>query len=121
MWTLVGMAGLLLRYAHPVRQKAEAASLDRPVSAEQAISKARQRAGRFPRIRLVPGYQAAEVDEFIARIEATLSGSVPSDQMVTAADVEAMKFSTTRRGGYVEVEVDKALDYYADGLDKLRG
>jgi DivIVA domain-containing protein len=50
-----------------------------------------------------------------------VSVSVPPDQMVTAADVEAVQFSTTRRGGYVEVEVDEALDYYAAGLDKLHG
>ena len=39
--------------------------------------------------------------------------------MVTAADVEAVKFGTTRRGGYDEMVVDEALDHHADGLALL--
>ena len=37
-------------------------------------------AGSFPRRKLGPGYRAAEVDEFIARIEATLSGNARPGQ-----------------------------------------
>lgn len=88
-------------------------------SAEQAISLARDTAGRFYRARWRPGYQTAEVDEFVARIEATLAGDARSGQVVTAADVEAAKFGTTRRGGYDEQVVDEALDQYADGLARL--
>lgn len=81
---------------------------------------ARDVAGRFPRAKLRLGCQASEVDEFIARIEATLSGNVRPDQMITATDVLAVKFNTTRCGAYAETVVADALDYYADGLDKLR-
>jgi DivIVA domain-containing protein len=38
---------------------------------------------------------------------------------VTAADVEAAKFGTTRLGGYDEQTVDQALDHYADALARL--
>jgi DivIVA domain-containing protein len=76
-------------------------------------------AGSFPRRRLGPGYRAAEVDEFIARIEATLSGNTMPGQAITAADVQAVKFTVTRRGGYDERTMDEVLDRYADQLDKL--
>ncbi|HEY5351588.1 MAG TPA: DivIVA domain-containing protein [Streptosporangiaceae bacterium] len=88
-------------------------------TAEQAISMARDTAGRFYRARWRPGYQAAEVDEFIARIEATLAEDARPGRVVTATDVEAVKFGTTRRGGYDEQVVDEALDHYADGLARL--
>jgi DivIVA domain-containing protein len=88
-------------------------------SAEQAISLARDTAGRFHRTRLRPGYQIAEVDELIARIEATLATGTRPGQAVTAADVQAAKFGTTRRGGYDEQVVDEALDYYAGALARL--
>ena len=88
-------------------------------SVEQAISMARDTAGRFYRVRRRPGYQPAEVDEFIARIEATLAGDARPGQVVTATDVEAVKFGTTWRGGYDEEVVDEALDHYADGLARL--
>ena len=74
--------------------------------------------GRFYHVRLRPGYRTADVDEFIARIEATLAAGGQSGPVVTAADVEAVKFATTRRGGYDEMIVDEALDHYADGLAK---
>ncbi len=89
------------------------------VSAAQAISMARDTVGRFCRARWRPGYQTAEVDEFIARIEATLAGDARSGQVVTAADVGAVRFGTTRRGGYDEQVVDEALDQFADGLTRL--
>jgi DivIVA domain-containing protein len=89
-------------------------------SAEQAISLARDTAGRFHRARYwLPGYQMAEVDEFIARIEATLTAGTRPGPAVTAADVQAAKFSTTRRGGYGEQVVDEALDYYEGALARL--
>jgi DivIVA domain-containing protein len=76
-------------------------------------------AGSFPRRKLGPGYRAAEVDEFIARIEATLSGNARPGQAITAADVQAVKFSVTRHGGYDERTMDEVLDHYAHELDKL--
>jgi DivIVA domain-containing protein len=76
-------------------------------------------AGSFPRRNLGPGYRAAEVDEFIARIEATLSGNARPGQAITAADVQAVKFSVTRHGGYDERTMDEVLDHYAHELDKL--
>ena len=85
-------------------------------SAEQAISMARETAGRFYLARWRVGYQTAEVDEFIARIEATLAGDARPGQVVTATDFETVKFGLTRRGGYDEEVVDEALHYYADGL-----
>jgi hypothetical protein len=88
-------------------------------TAEQAISMATQTVGRFYRARWRPGYQVAEVDEFIMRIEATLAGETGPGRAVTAAQVEAVKFGTTRRGGYDEMTVDQALDHYADALAKL--
>jgi DivIVA domain-containing protein len=88
-------------------------------SAGQAISTARDTSGRFERARLRPGYQAAEVDEFITRIEATLARDTRPGQAVTAADVTAVKFGTTLRGGYDEKAVDEALARYADELARL--
>jgi len=88
-------------------------------SAEHAISLARDTAGRFCRTRLRPGYQIAEVDEFVARIEATLTTGTRPGQAVTAADVQAAKFGTTRLGGYDEQVVDEALDHYAAALARL--
>jgi DivIVA domain-containing protein len=76
-------------------------------------------AGSFPRRKLGPGYRAAEVDEFIARIEATLSGNARPGPAITAADVQAVKFTVTRHGGYDERTTDEVLDRYAHELDKL--
>jgi DivIVA domain-containing protein len=76
-------------------------------------------AGRFPRRKLGPGYRTAEVDEFIARIEATLSGNARPGQAITAADVQAATFNVTRHGGYDELTMDEVLDHYAHELDKL--
>jgi DivIVA domain-containing protein len=75
--------------------------------------------GTFPRRALGPGYRTAEVDEFIARIEATLSGHARPGQAITPADVEAVKFKVTRHGGYEERTMDDVLDRYADELSKL--
>jgi DivIVA domain-containing protein len=87
--------------------------------AGQAISMAGHTAGSFPRHKLGPGYRAAEVDELIARIEATLSGHARPAQAITATDVQAAKFTVTRHGGYDEQTVDLALDHYADALARL--
>ncbi len=93
--------------------------LQASASAGPAISMARDTVARFYRARWRPGYQTAEVDEFIARIEATLTTGTRPGQPVTAADVEAAKFGTTRRGGYDQQTVDQALDHYADALVRL--
>jgi len=76
-------------------------------------------AGSFPRRRLGPGYRSAEVDEFIAAIEATLSGNARPGQAITAADVEAVTFNVTRHAGYDQRVMDEVLDHYAHELDKL--
>jgi len=64
------------------------------------------------------GYDQREVDEFLARVSATLrrledvGGQAPPDPGdVRAADVEAVTFTQTQvRGGYDEREVDQFLD-----------
>ena len=68
---------------------------------------------------LRPGYQIAEVDELVARIEATIITGTRPGQAVTAADVQAATFGTTRLGGYDEQVVDEALDCYAAALARL--
>ncbi|MGH3409261.1 MAG: DivIVA domain-containing protein [Streptosporangiaceae bacterium] len=73
---------------------------------------------RFPHKRWAPSYQMSDVDQFMARIEATLAGALPPDQAITAADVRAIRFRVTRRGGYDERLVDDALDRYAEELDR---
>jgi hypothetical protein len=88
-------------------------------SAGPAISMAGHTAGSFPRRKLGLGYRAAEVDELIARIEATLSGHARPAQAITAADVQAVKFKVTRHGGYDERVMDEVLDHYAAELDRL--
>jgi DivIVA domain-containing protein len=97
----------------------EAAGLPVTGSTGSAITVAGHAAGRFPRHKWYPGYRVAEVDEFIARIEGTLGGGVRPEQVVTAADVRAVRFRATRRGGYDQVVVDEALDRYAGELDRL--
>ena len=59
------------------------------------------------------------MDEFIARIEATLTGNARPGQAVTAADVRAVTFNVTRGGGYEELTVDEALNHCEHELDKL--
>jgi hypothetical protein len=88
-------------------------------SAGSVNSTAGYTAGRFPRRRLGPGYRASEVDGFIARIEATLSGNARPGPAITAADVHAVTFNVTRHGGYDELVMDEVLDHYAGELDKL--
>lgn len=102
------------------RAQARAACiLQARASAGSVNSTAGYTVGSFPRRKLGPGYRAAEVDEFIARIEATLSGNPRPGQAITAADVQAVKFDVTRHGGYDERTMDEVLDHYAHELDKL--
>jgi hypothetical protein len=104
----------------PMRARARVdCVLQASASAGPAIRMARDTVGRFYRARWRPGYQTAEVDAFIARIEATLTPGIRPGPVVTAVDVEAAKFGTTRRGGYDEQTVDLALDHYADALARL--
>ena len=104
----------------PARARARVGCvLQASASAGPTISMARDTVGRFYRARWRPGYQSAEVDAFIARIEATLTTGTRLGLAVTAADVEAATFGTTRRGGYDEQTVDQALDHYADALARL--
>jgi DivIVA domain-containing protein len=101
------------------RARARATSILKARAAAEVVnSTAGYTALSFPRRKLVPGYQPAEVDEFIARIEATLSGNAGPGQAVTAADVQAVTFNVTRHGGYHELTMDEVLDHYAHELDK---
>jgi DivIVA domain-containing protein len=88
-------------------------------SAGSASSTPGYTAGSFPRRKLGPGYRAAEVDDFITRIEATLSRHARPGDAITAADVQAVTFNVTRHGGYDERTADEVLDRYADELAKL--
>jgi hypothetical protein len=102
------------------RAQARAACiLQARASAGSVNSTAGYTAGSFPRRKLGPGYRAAEVDEFIARTEATLSGNARPGHAITAADVQAVKFHVTRHGGYDERTMDEVLDHYAHELGKL--
>jgi DivIVA domain-containing protein len=101
------------------RAQARAACILQARASAGSVNGAGYTAGNFPRRKLGPGYRAAEVDEFIARIEATLSGNARPGQMITAADVQAVKFSVTRHAGYEERTMDEVLDHYAHELDKL--
>ena len=90
------------------RARARAACiLQARASAGSVNSTAGYTAGSFPRRRLGPGYRAAEVDDFIARIEATLSGNARPGHAITAADIQAVKFNVTRHGGYDERTMDE--------------
>ena len=62
---------------------------------------------------------SSDLDEFIARIETTLSGDARPGHAITAADVQAATFNVTRPGGYEELTLDEVLDRYAHELDKL--
>jgi DivIVA domain-containing protein len=101
------------------RARARAACILQARASAGPVNGAGSTVGGFPRRKVGPGYRAAEVDEFIARIEATLRGTARPGQAITAADVEAVKFKVTRHGGYDERTMDEVLDLYADELDKL--
>ena len=118
-----------LRHAVGAARSHPACPVSRPADAQRRAASGTEPAnlwmtgstgpGRFPRHRWFPGYRVSEVDEFIARIEATLSRGIQPEQMVTAAQVRAVRFHYTRRRGYDQQVVDEALDHYADELDKL--
>ena len=102
------------------RARARAADiLQARASAGSVTGAAADTVGSFPRRTLGPGYRTAEVDEFIARIEATLSGNARPGQAITAADVQAVTFNVTRRGGYEERTMDEVLDQYAHKLEPI--
>jgi DivIVA domain-containing protein len=121
--TAAGEARARAREARALtRAQARAACiLQARASAGPVTSPAGYTARSFPRRKLGPGYRAAEVDEFIARIEATLSGHARPGPAITAAEVQAVKFSVTRHGGYDERVLDEVLDHYAHELDKPPG
>jgi hypothetical protein len=114
-----GLAAAAQARARTRAQARAACILQARASAGSVNSTAGYTAGSFPRRKLGPGYRAAEVDEFIARTEATLSGNARPGQAITAADVQAVTFNVTRHGGYEELTMDEVLDHYADELDKL--
>lgn len=101
------------------RAQARAARIWQARAAAGFVTSTAGYAGTFPRRTLGPGYRAAEVDEFIARIEATLTGNARPGQAITPADVEAAKFKITQHAGYEERTLDEVLDRYADELGKL--
>jgi DivIVA domain-containing protein len=76
-------------------------------------------AGRFPHTRWGSlGYVLADVDDLVARIEATLGGTAAPGQAVAAGDIRATQFRVTRRGGHDQIEVDAGLDRLAEELTR---
>ena len=74
---------------------------------------------RFPRVMgLRSGYDPAEVDALIGRIEATLGRGPRDVELVTADDVRGATFRA-RRGGYQETAVDFALEAFVVALETL--
>ncbi|GGL15434.1 hypothetical protein Sme01_70340 [Sphaerisporangium melleum] len=72
---------------------------------------------RFPRVLGVrAGYDPAQVDALIRRIEATLGRGVLDGPPLTADDIRAARFST-KLGGYNEVAVDYALDAFVVAVE----
>lgn len=76
---------------------------------------------RFPRVMgMRSGYDPAEVDALIERIEATLGRGSPEVERVTADEVRAVTFRP-RRGGYQETAVDFALAAFVVALEAMAG
>lgn len=74
---------------------------------------------RFPRVMgMRSGYDPAEVDALIGRIEATLGRGPREVELVTADDVRRATFRT-RRGGYQETAVDFALEAFVVALETM--
>lgn len=72
---------------------------------------------RFPRVMgMRSGYDPAEVDALIARIESTLGRGSRAVEPVTADDVRRATFHA-RRGGYQETAVDFALEAFVVALE----
>lgn len=62
---------------------------------------------------LQPGYSITDVEDLIARIEATLGRGWHAQGPVTAAEIRRAQLRTVRlRTGYHPDEVDAALDRY---------
>jgi DivIVA domain-containing protein len=76
---------------------------------------------RFSTTRLRTGYEIAEVNELVTRIEGTLGRGMPPDRPVTANEIGKAQFTTTGRFrmGYDEKEVDAALRRYLEELASL--
>ena len=75
----------------------------------------------FTRVKWRGGYDIAEVDEFVARLLATLEGR-PVTSPVTADDVRNATFSSVRlREGYNVEEVDRFLDLAVGWLNARSG
>ncbi|MET7332976.1 DivIVA domain-containing protein [Nonomuraea sp. NPDC005650] len=72
---------------------------------------------RFPRVMgMRSGYDPAEVDALIGRIESTLGRGMHTLEPVTADDVRRATFRA-KRGGYVETAVDFALEAFVVALE----
>lgn len=83
---------------------------------------ARVRDIRFPTTRIRAGYAVEDVDAFLDRVQAALSGAAPP---LTPQEIRGVAFSTTMlRRGYDEQEVDGFLDEleaYVAGRDRYMG
>jgi DivIVA domain-containing protein len=74
---------------------------------------------RFPRVMgMRTGYDPAEVDALIERIEATLGRGRMDLEPVTADEVRSATFRS-RRGGYQETAVDFALEAFVVALETM--
>ncbi|MFG1949164.1 DivIVA domain-containing protein [Nonomuraea sp. NPDC048826] len=74
---------------------------------------------RFPRVMgMRSGYDPAEVDALIERIEATLGRGTLDVEPVTADEVRAATFRSRRRG-YQETAVDFALEAFVVALETM--
>jgi DivIVA domain-containing protein len=73
---------------------------------------------RFRRRALKRGYKVDEVEEFLERVEETLTGRARGNSGVTAEDVREVVFRV-RFGGYDEWQVDKHLDRLERQLEDL--
>jgi DivIVA domain-containing protein len=72
---------------------------------------------QFGVVRVKSGYAEQDVDSFLARVVAGLTGDAPP---VSGRDVRDSRFRTVRFGaGYQEREVDRFLDQLASALDGL--
>ncbi|NUR83146.1 MAG: DivIVA domain-containing protein [Nonomuraea sp.] len=74
---------------------------------------------RFPRVNgMRSGYDPAQVDALIQRIEATLGRGDRTLDPVTADEVRMAEFRV-RRGGYQETPVDFALEAFVVALETM--
>ncbi|MEU8178976.1 DivIVA domain-containing protein [Microbispora hainanensis] len=72
---------------------------------------------RFPRVMAVRlGYDPAQVDEFVRRIERTLGLGPLDGPPVTADEIRNARFGV-KRGGYNETAVDFALDAFIVAIE----